>query len=578
MKWNRPQSREELLTQLKEQLGFLRTSSELFDLGVTQEAKRLAVAIRVLVHDGKGRSKSLLGQLGLKGRLFRDTAIPFDSRNRLPSWCLIQSLHVAHHDGTMSAKFVIPTDGRGPGREIPFDDWWYQIVFGNGAGLTLSREQLVRAIADQDGGAHVDAAIDAAYAAFSREGATGLRVTNSTGTTIVHGAELAAMRQIAREVLESFEEYEPPRFVESTRHPTVPAEDETVRSRLVGEAPQQFELGFDGTLDGCSELNPFIDFAVSDKTSAGAGIVSSLAPELDRLVSLIQWNNGDGTLASRSYVSLDIVPNIGNRLVTALQSSGLFPDFKADSVRCVGNQASPLTMADLAHWLIVRAALVGGKQAVAEAIQYAHEEKFEFTIALIIKGAQVAKPIQFSNYIWLVPVDQSFVRWVAHPVEYDKFKVVDAALFATVRHPKILATSPEAAATAGLEQTIRSTLNDARYAIGLIRPSVVQGAGVFWRIADQVPQRQNWQPGGWWDVIEGPTISLEASDVALGGRLFQSLTALEDKERRQSRLALGNLQLALRDSSRRDRAIEVAMAIKGRLLREEAVDWGVIDV
>jgi hypothetical protein len=70
-----PQTQDELERLLKEQLQFLRTSARLYDEGEHSEAKRLAVSIRVLVHDTK-KSKSLLGQLGLKSLDFLDTAIP----------------------------------------------------------------------------------------------------------------------------------------------------------------------------------------------------------------------------------------------------------------------------------------------------------------------------------------------------------------------------------------------------------------------------------------------------------------------------------------------------------------------
>ncbi len=52
------------MAQLEEQVAFLRHSAALFDAGADAEAKRIAVVIRVLVHDTP-RSHSLLAQLGL---------------------------------------------------------------------------------------------------------------------------------------------------------------------------------------------------------------------------------------------------------------------------------------------------------------------------------------------------------------------------------------------------------------------------------------------------------------------------------------------------------------------------------
>lgn len=59
-------SREDSERQLQEQVGFLRTSSRLYDEGEQAEAKRLAGALRILLYD-QGSCHSLLGQLGMLG-------------------------------------------------------------------------------------------------------------------------------------------------------------------------------------------------------------------------------------------------------------------------------------------------------------------------------------------------------------------------------------------------------------------------------------------------------------------------------------------------------------------------------
>jgi hypothetical protein len=63
----------ELQTHLDEQLGFLERSSAAFDEGYEDEAKRLAVTLRVLLHETT-QSHSLLRQLGLLPDTFLDTA------------------------------------------------------------------------------------------------------------------------------------------------------------------------------------------------------------------------------------------------------------------------------------------------------------------------------------------------------------------------------------------------------------------------------------------------------------------------------------------------------------------------
>jgi hypothetical protein len=65
---------------LEDQLRFLRKSAAEFDAGDTAEFRRMAVTIRVLVHDFR-TSHSLLGQLNLTSIPFASTASPTNPRN-----------------------------------------------------------------------------------------------------------------------------------------------------------------------------------------------------------------------------------------------------------------------------------------------------------------------------------------------------------------------------------------------------------------------------------------------------------------------------------------------------------------
>ena len=63
----------DLVRHLANQVAFLRESAASYDKGFEAEGQRLAVALRVLLHD-TARSVSLLSQLGLRDRLmFADT-------------------------------------------------------------------------------------------------------------------------------------------------------------------------------------------------------------------------------------------------------------------------------------------------------------------------------------------------------------------------------------------------------------------------------------------------------------------------------------------------------------------------
>src|SRR3954453_8408028 len=111
------QSKDELVQHLDEQLGFLRSSAQAYDAGDTAEAKRLAVAVRILLHDTNS-SHSLLGLLGVKDSLrFVDTAgelpaLPPDrvlpngsiQTTRMAS-CPLAPLRLRMQDGTRIASF-----------------------------------------------------------------------------------------------------------------------------------------------------------------------------------------------------------------------------------------------------------------------------------------------------------------------------------------------------------------------------------------------------------------------------------------------------------------------------------------
>jgi hypothetical protein len=85
---------------------------------------------------------------------------------------------------------------------MAFQEWWDQTILWIPEGSSLSRGDIVMAMANQDGGAHVDEALDAYYDALRRENA--MRIRTGTGAPI-KGVELAIVRQIAHEVLKTLD-------------------------------------------------------------------------------------------------------------------------------------------------------------------------------------------------------------------------------------------------------------------------------------------------------------------------------------------------------------------------------------
>jgi hypothetical protein len=198
------QSPDELREHLAEQLRFLKTSADGYDQGVVAEAKRMAVAIRILVHDSpKSKSRSLLGQLNEKQRLFLDTSYPETPGNITHYGGLIQQVcapGVTKHMPLLDDEHLpaIPMP-------VPFDRWWNSPIFRIAGGIPLTRSDLVLAMADQDGGAHVDARLKAAYAELSRGDGIGFSRVDHSGTRHIRGEALAAVRQIAHEVIKTLD-------------------------------------------------------------------------------------------------------------------------------------------------------------------------------------------------------------------------------------------------------------------------------------------------------------------------------------------------------------------------------------
>lgn len=207
------QTQDELLAHLKEQIIFMKKSAISYDNGFEGEGKRLAVIIRVLVHD-TSQSTSLLTLLGRKRQmLFYDSASKYNPRNLATSNCLtVMKL------STDEAKYVAPLDDLSPARDKnkrrSFDNWWKRlIIYKDNKNNTFTRSGLVLAVANKEGGAHIDPKLDQAYANLSRFNSLGWK-------QFVHGEEkdfnntpiLSSIRQIAHEVLKTLKDEFPDLF------------------------------------------------------------------------------------------------------------------------------------------------------------------------------------------------------------------------------------------------------------------------------------------------------------------------------------------------------------------------------
>ncbi len=232
------QSHEALKRHLEEHIGFLKSSVELYDKGTTAEAKRLAVSIRVLVHDTQA-SKSLLGLLGIKGRQFVDTASE-RPRSVTTSYAgLVGMLLTAG-----ASEYVPHLDSVAP-KLVSFEKWWARPVIIDFKQREITRKRLILAVANQDGGAHVDPELDDIYADLSQSNSMSRMYSSGASWQPLVDVEHASVRQVAHEML---------RTLDPAYTPLLPQQRSGV---VIGG----FELGFS-----------------ADKTPAAGGKIGPNAP------------------------------------------------------------------------------------------------------------------------------------------------------------------------------------------------------------------------------------------------------------------------------------------------------------
>jgi hypothetical protein len=185
---------------LLEQLRLLKKSAAEFDAGDAGEFRRMAVAVRVLVHDTTA-SHSLVKQVGLAEMQVGSAAVPINAANLLPEFSL------AMMEMSGAGARLVPTLGDGPRapREIPLSDWWVEPVLRDRHHHHFTRRDIVLAVANQDGGAHVDPEIDEAYHRLANEHSIGFVSIGPDGEKPLEHIEKVYLRQITWELVRSLE-------------------------------------------------------------------------------------------------------------------------------------------------------------------------------------------------------------------------------------------------------------------------------------------------------------------------------------------------------------------------------------
>jgi hypothetical protein len=187
-----------LADHLRRQLEYLRRSCELYDAGHLDEAVRLAVVIRVLIHDTE-KSKSLLRQMRVKEQVRLATS--FGLSERLPQNfqpILVLPVLASSSESGTSAPFPLPV----PPILMAVNEWWEEIVWKDKS--TLTRKEIVLGTANKEGGAHVQAAAPATIQEL-RQGLSQVISVKINGVEVgtPENHHLILIRQFAHELLNS---------------------------------------------------------------------------------------------------------------------------------------------------------------------------------------------------------------------------------------------------------------------------------------------------------------------------------------------------------------------------------------
>lgn len=140
-----------LKDHLRRQFEYLRRSCELYDAGHLDEAVRLAVGIRVLIHDTQ-KSKSLLRQMHVREQVKLATSFGFSAhlpKNFQPT--SVFPIFASSVEGGTSVPFPLPI----PPILMAVSEWWEEIVWMQES--TLTRKEIILGTANKEGGAHVQA-------------------------------------------------------------------------------------------------------------------------------------------------------------------------------------------------------------------------------------------------------------------------------------------------------------------------------------------------------------------------------------------------------------------------------------
>lgn len=193
--------------QLVDKLRFLKRCCSAYDAGDLSEFCNMASHLRLLLWSNERNSTSLLRHLGLDGSYFVSTAARYNPKSITQGPSLVFSRTTMGPSGSSITFLPFLDDVPWGERAIPLSEWLEkEVIFRDLDGNEFNRLTFIRTVAEQDGGVHVDASIDAKYAALKEGVSIGLRLMVDGKERSVPGIERPILRQISHEALRSIDE------------------------------------------------------------------------------------------------------------------------------------------------------------------------------------------------------------------------------------------------------------------------------------------------------------------------------------------------------------------------------------
>jgi hypothetical protein len=193
---------------LRMHLNFLVKSSAAFDRGDIDECVRIALGIRILLHDTP-KSTSLLTHLNAKHIFLTSTCQPIPETAISSSSTMVFMRTMMTPNGPQAQVRASLDDGPPISYHLKAGDWWNQtvVVLPRGQDRRVSRKDIILVAANKDGGAHVDENLTPQYEILKQRGGTlqfvVWRIDGVEGKNEFEDLHAQFIRQMAYELLTS---------------------------------------------------------------------------------------------------------------------------------------------------------------------------------------------------------------------------------------------------------------------------------------------------------------------------------------------------------------------------------------